>query len=183
VNDPADVAVEALPVRLPVTLPVKFAVIVPAVKLPDPSRLTIVDAVFALVAPLARLAPVATLAAVTPPTLATTVAPCVPVTSPLSEPVSDPAEVAVDALPVKFAVIVPAVKLPEPSRLTIVDAVFALVAVLAKLAPAATFAAVTPLTLATVGLGKFPPKSPPATPVGARPDAHPKVPDPFVART
>jgi hypothetical protein len=38
------------PVTLPVTLPVKAAVIVPAVKLPDASRATIVDAVLAEVA-------------------------------------------------------------------------------------------------------------------------------------
>jgi hypothetical protein len=37
--------------------------------------------------------------------------------------------VAVDALPLKAAVIVPALKFPEASRLTIADAVFALVAV------------------------------------------------------
>lgn len=36
--------------------------------------------------------------------------------------------VAVEALPLKAAVIVPAVKLPEPSRATMVDAVLALVA-------------------------------------------------------
>ena len=38
------------------------------------------------------------------------------------------ADVAVDALPVKAAVIVPAAKLPEPSRFTIVEAVLLLVA-------------------------------------------------------
>ena len=38
-----------------------------------------------------------------------------------------------DALPVKAAVIVPAEKLPEASRATIADAVFALVAVVAEL--------------------------------------------------
>ena len=38
------------------------------------------------------------------------------------------ADVAVEALPDKAAVIVPAVKLPEASRATMVDAVFKLVA-------------------------------------------------------
>ena len=38
------------PVTLPVTLPVRAPVIVPALKLPELSRLTIADAVFAFVA-------------------------------------------------------------------------------------------------------------------------------------
>lgn len=42
--------------------------------------------------------------------------------------VADVAEVAVEALPLKVAVIVPAVKFPDASRATIVEAVFALVA-------------------------------------------------------
>jgi hypothetical protein len=42
--------------------------------------------------------------------------------------VADVAEVAVEALPLKVAVIVPALKLPDASRATIVEAVFALVA-------------------------------------------------------
>jgi hypothetical protein len=183
VKDPAAVAVDAVPV--------KFAVIVPAAKLPDASLFIIVDAVFASVAALAKIAPAATLAAAAPPTLDTCVAPCVPVTSPASEPVNDPAEVAVDAfpvrvpvtLPVKLAVIVPAVKLPEPSRLTIVDAVLTLVAALARISALWILAAVDAPTVAIDGFGKLPPKSPPATPVGASPDAQPKVPDPFVART
>lgn len=58
--------------------------------------------------------------------------------------------VAVVALPVKFAVIVVAMKLPLASRLTIEPKVLAAVAALARFAPDATFAAVTPLTLATV---------------------------------
>ena len=41
---------------------------------------------------------------------------------------ADVALVAVVALPLKAAVIVPAVKLPEASRATMVEAVFALVA-------------------------------------------------------
>jgi hypothetical protein len=56
------VAVAALPVEepedpetLPVTLPVKFAVIVPAAKLPEVSRATIAEAVLALVAVVAAL--------------------------------------------------------------------------------------------------------------------------------
>ena len=112
---------------------------VPALKLPEPSRLTIVDSVFVSVAVLAKLTPVATFAEVTPPTLATTVAPCVPVTSPTRGPVKLVAEVAVEALPVrlpvtlpvKLAAMVPALKFPETSRLTIVDVVFASVAAFA----------------------------------------------------
>ena len=57
---------------------------------------------------------------------------------------------AVVALPVKFAVIVVAMKFPLASRLTIEPKALAAVAALARFAPAATFAAVTPLTLATV---------------------------------
>jgi hypothetical protein len=49
------VAVDAFPVRFPVTLPVRFAVIVPALKLPLASRATIADAVFASVAVVAEL--------------------------------------------------------------------------------------------------------------------------------
>ena len=56
------VAVAALPVvepddplTLPVTFPVSAAEIVPALKLPDVSRATIADAVFALVAVVAEL--------------------------------------------------------------------------------------------------------------------------------
>ena len=44
------VAVVAVPVKLPVTLPESVAVIVPALKSPDPSRATSVDAVLASVA-------------------------------------------------------------------------------------------------------------------------------------
>ena len=47
--------------------------------------------------------------------------------------VADVAEVAVEALPLSVAVIVPALKLPDASRATIADAVFALVAVVAEL--------------------------------------------------
>lgn len=43
------------------------------------------------------------------------------------------AEVAVEALPDRLAVMVPALKLPEASRATIAEAVFALVAVVAEL--------------------------------------------------
>ncbi len=47
--------------------------------------------------------------------------------------VADVALVAVEALPFRVAVIVPALKFPEPSRATIAFAVFALVAVVAEL--------------------------------------------------
>jgi chromate transport protein ChrA len=105
-----------------------------AEKLPDPSRLTIAFAVLALVAALASTVAAATLAAVCPPTKLTTVAPCVPVTSPTNDPEKLVAELAVVALPLKFAVIVLAAKSPDASRDTMVFAVFTLVAVVAEFA-------------------------------------------------
>ena len=92
----------------PLPLPEKLlAVIVPAAKLPLPSRLTMVLAVLALVAALAALAPAATLAADCPPTVETTVAPCVPVTLPANEPEKLFAVVAVAALPLMLMFAVP----------------------------------------------------------------------------
>jgi hypothetical protein len=76
--------------------------------------------VLALVPALAALAPAATFAAVTPPTVETTVAPCVPVTSPGSGPekllavaavATEPAIVVVLALPLRFPVNEPAKEL------------------------------------------------------------------------
>ena len=72
------------PVTLPVTLPVSAAVMVPALKLPDPSRRTIALAVFAFVAAFASTAPAATFAAVCPPTFATLGEAAVPDRSPAS---------------------------------------------------------------------------------------------------
>src|SRR5579863_496229 len=134
-------------------LPVKFAVIVVALKLPDASRLTIALFVSALVAALASTVPAATLAAVWPPTKLTTVALCVPVTSPASEPEKLPALVAVVALPFKFAVIVPALKFPDASRNTMVLGLLALVAVVAELAtlPAVEIVANLVSTIAALG--------------------------------
>ena len=106
-------------------------------KPPAALRLTIVLAVLTLVAALANTAPEATFAAVWPPTVLTTVALCVPVTSPDNEPVklvAFVAVVAVVALPLKLAVMVPALKLPELSRKTMVLGVFAEVAVVAEFA-------------------------------------------------
>lgn len=120
--------------------PVKEAVIVLAEKLPEPSRRTMVPPVLRLVAAFAAVVAEATLAADWPPTVLTTVAPCVPVTSPAKEPLKFVAVVAVVAvvadvaLPDKFAVIVFAEKLPEASRATMALAVFALVAVVAEFA-------------------------------------------------
>ena len=129
VKEPADVA--------DVAAPISVAVMVPALKLPPASRMTSVETVLALVAALARFAPAATLAAVTAPTVATTVALWEPVMSPVKVPVNAPADVAVAALPVmlptRFAVIVPAEKLPVASRLTRVAAVAALTPALAKI--------------------------------------------------
>lgn len=190
-NDVAEVAVEALPV----TLPVRLAVIIPALKFPEASRLTRVDTVLALTALFANVAALATLAALTPPTLATDVAPWVPVTSPLSVPVKLVAEVAVDALPVKLpvtlpvtlpvrlAVILPALKLPEASRFTIVEAVLALVAAAVSLTEVAIDVDVFPPTVETVGPGKLPVRSPLAAPVGATPETQLRVPVPLVEST
>src|SRR5690606_6923480 len=59
-----------------------------------------------------------------------------------------------DALPVKLATIVPALKLPEPSRNTIVFGVFKLVAVVAELdtLPAVEIVANLVSTIAAAGL-------------------------------
>ncbi len=54
------------------------------------------------------------------------------------------------AVPVRAAVIVPAVKLPEPSRRTMALVVLAEVAAFAKTAPELTSAAVVPPTVTTV---------------------------------
>ena len=59
----------------PTPLPVKLvAVMVPAEKLPEASRETMLSGVFALAAPLAAMAPLATAEADCPPTVETTVA-------------------------------------------------------------------------------------------------------------
>lgn len=100
------VAVAAFPeVLLDVlALPLNAAVIVPAEKLPEASRKTIVEAVLAVAAVMvALLAWLVIVPAVV-------------------------ADVAVEALPDNAAVIVPAVKFPDASRATMVEAVFALVA-------------------------------------------------------
>ena len=120
----AVVAVAALPLMLmaavpalkfagfklvrPEPLPLKLAaVMVEPEKLPEASRSTIVLAEDALVAALAARAPRPRWPPFCPPTLATTVAPCVPVTSPVSEPEKLLAVAAVVALPPKLPVNVP----------------------------------------------------------------------------
>jgi hypothetical protein len=113
---------------------VSVILIKPAAKLPLASRLTIVLAVSRLVAAFASTVAAATFAADCPPTVLTTVALCVPVTSPDNDPEKLVAVVAVVALPLKLAVIVPAEKLPDESRATMSFAVFALVAVVAEFA-------------------------------------------------
>src|SRR5579863_3545275 len=132
-----------------VALPLKLAVMVLAEKLPEASRFTIALALSRFVAALANTVPAATLAAVCPPTVLTTVALCVPVTSPSKDPEKLVAVVAVVALPLKLAVIVPAEKLPDASRYTMVLGVLAFVAAFANTAPDATFAAVCPPTVLT----------------------------------
>lgn len=122
VADVADVAVEALPL--------KVAVMVPALKLPEASRATMVLAVFALVAL------DVTVNVELPDWLAVNVA---EPESPVPETPRDKvplltfaAVVAVAALPFRSAVIVPALKLPDASRATMAFAVFALVAVVSE---------------------------------------------------
>ena len=68
-------------------------------------------------------------------------------------------------LPMTAPVIVPATKFPLTSRLTIVFCVLALVAALARFAPAATFVAVTPPTWLTTVLTCVPVTSPTSAPV------------------
>ena len=104
-----------------VALPLKAAVIVPAEKLPEASRATIVDAVLALVA----LEVTVNVAALD--WLAVKV--CdpdkpVPDTASVNVPLFTlAAVVAVVAFPDKAAVIVPAEKFPDASRATMVEAV------------------------------------------------------------
>jgi hypothetical protein len=141
---------------------------VPAAKLPEASLLTIVEAVFALVAALARFAPEATLVEVTPPTVETTVADWVPVTSPDSEPeklVEVTAVVALVAFPDKVAVIVPAAKFPEASLRTIVEGVLSAVELFARPDPVATEEAVDPPTSETTVADCVPVTSPDREPV------------------
>jgi len=119
-SGPTEAAVRVAPFRLvnpeplPLMLPAEMA---PAEKLPEASLFTIVFAVFALVAALAAVVPEETVAADTPPTLETTVALCVPVTSPDKEPekllavVAELAAVAVEALPLMSIPAVPALRL------------------------------------------------------------------------
>lgn len=83
-------------------------------------------------------------------------------------------------LPLSDPVMIPAEKLPEASRPTMRDAVLVEVALLAAFAPLPILNAVTPPTWETVGLGKVPERSPPALPVGARPDVQERFPAPSV---
>src|SRR5438045_5623797 len=148
------VLVDVAPVntRLPVAT-VSTTLTICAAKLPVLSRFTIVFAVLRFVAALASTVAAATFAAVCPPTLLTTVALCVPVTSPDNDPEKLVAVVAVVALPLKFAVIVPAEKLPDASRATIAFAVLVFVAVVAELAtlPAVEIVASLVSTIAADG--------------------------------
>src|ERR1035437_1328386 len=122
----AVVAVEALPLKLPVTLPTKFPANAPLMTL-----LTFV-------------------AIVTPAKLFVPVNKFVPFSRGMFAdswesamfPITLAAVVAVAALPARFAVTVPAEKFPLASRCTMVFTVFALVAALAALAPLATLASV-----------------------------------------
>ncbi len=102
-------------------VPVKDAVIVPALKFPEASRATIVEAVFALVA----LDDTVNVWAEEPLNVAEP-----------ESPVPDVARVRLldtcVAVPLNVAVMVPALKLPEASRATMADGVFALVAVVAE---------------------------------------------------
>lgn len=115
-------AIATIPDTL-VAFPLRVAVIVPALKLPEASRATMVLAVFALVA----LEVTVKVWADAPLNVAE---PDRPVPEVASVRLFDTcvAVVAVDAFPLNAAVMVPALKLPEASRATMVDAVLALVA-------------------------------------------------------
>jgi hypothetical protein len=144
-----------VPATIEVTIPVKLvpeplkevAVIIPAEALiPDalivtPEPTTILVAVAAPNIGVTRVGLVANTAAPLPVSSVSAVANCADVKEPndvvvlldVIAPVRFGIFVVDDAVPVKLAVIVPALKLPEPSLATIADAVFALVAVVALL--------------------------------------------------
>jgi hypothetical protein len=130
-NDTPPIVLAVCSVVAVVAFPLNAAVIVPALKLPEPSRATIVETVFALVAL------EVTVNVEVPDWLAVKVAEPdrpVPETARVNVPLlTFAAVVAVVALPFNAAVMVPALKLPEASRATIAFAVFALVAVVAEL--------------------------------------------------
>src|SRR5579862_6875936 len=128
--------------------------------LPLLSRKTSVLGVDSVVAAFVRFTLLATLAAVTPPSVETTVAVCVPVTSPASGPVKEVAEPLTS--PVRLPVMVPALKFPFESRSTIASNTFAGVAAFAAVEPLATFAAATPPTVTTVFVPDGPVTSPPS---------------------
>ena len=122
-----------------VALPLNAAVIVPALKFPEASLATIVDTVFAEVAlevtvnvvaepPLKVVEPERPVPEVARVKVFGVLAVTVILVEPLKEtPLIVLAVcnvVAVEALPVKAAVIVPALKFPEASLATIVDTVF-----------------------------------------------------------
>ena len=71
-----------------------------------------------------------------------------------------PAKVAVEALPIKLAVILPALKFPLPSRFTIVLGVFKFVAALANTSAVWIVEELDPPTVFTVGEAAIPDRSP-----------------------
>ena len=110
--------VEFVAVVADVALPLNVAVIVPALKLPEASRATTLDTVFADVASTAKVRAVEPLKV--PPLVKK-----LPAVSAAAVALAVVAVVAVVALPLNVAVMVPAEKLPEPSRATTLLAVFA----------------------------------------------------------
>lgn len=132
-----------------VAFPAKLAFTTLAEKFPLESRTTIRLATLFDVAELAAEAPEATVDAESPPTCETTVADCVPVTSPNMLPVKLTAEFAFVAVPIRLAVTTLAEKLPLESRTTILFAVLPEVAEFAAFEPDATEAAESPPTDAT----------------------------------
>ena len=98
----------------PLPLPAKAPRKVPAETSPLASRLTSVLLALLAVAALARFAPLATFAAVTPPTVLTTVANCEPVTSPSSDAVK---LVALGAVPTMVAAVRLLRAAPSPANL------------------------------------------------------------------
>jgi hypothetical protein len=154
------------PLTLPVTLPTKEAVIVPAVKLPVPSLITSVPGVLIEAALPTSTVAAAIAEAVCPPTWPTTVVLWLPVTSPAKLPVKLIVVVElvdVEALPFKLAVIVPAAKLPAESLSTRELGTLLDVAVSIKITAAAIADADWPptkLTVVVVAPGPVPETSP-----------------------
>lgn len=132
-----------------VAFPTRAAVTTLASKFPSESLATILLGWRSLEASLAACAPEATDAALDPPTEETTVADCVPVTSPERGPENPTAALALVAFPLRLADTTLAEKFPRESLATMRFAKLAAVAEFAAVAPEATEVAATPPTAPT----------------------------------